>query len=170
MKYKFIFEFTDNYIYYYDKFKRILYEEKIPNDIVVLNKIYDYIKLSKIINNVLNKQKLLNNMKKNIIGILLFEKISPAEQYLYKLLFNNITNIDVKFIYVSNYFDKKHIFISGNLVYYEQELLNYNLNAGEYILIGNGFDINKIKSDLLIRMKINILLYENSNTIIYEKV
>ena len=170
MKYKFIFEFTDNYIYYYDKFKRILYEEKIPKYIVVLNKIYDYIKLSKIINNVLNKQKLLNNMKKNIIGILLFEKISPAEQYLYKLLFNNITNIDVKFIYVSNYFDKKHIFISGNLVYYEQELLNYNLNAGEYILIGNGFDINKIKSDLLIRMKINILLYENSNTIIYEKV
>lgn len=119
------------------------------------------------------KYKLTNTFFKTRFYILLFEKITPAEEYLFKRLFNFISNVSLSLIYATNLFNREnHIFISGNILYYNNNVLKKLLEKKEYILIGNS-DLKiyeKYKEYLIKKYKIQILTYENSNMIIYESI
>ena len=125
----FTFELTDNYILIYNHKTKEIIKEEIPYNIISNNKIYDYLKLNKIIIDIINKYKLLNSLFKTKINILIFENKTPTEIYLLKNLFKNLSNININLIHVSSLFDNKHLFISGNKLYYQDkkvERLNNN--------------------------------------------
>lgn len=119
------------------------------------------------------KYKLTNTFFKTSFYILLFEKITPAEEYLFNRLFNFISNVSLSLIYATNLFNREnHIFISGNILYYNNNVLKKLSEKKEYILIGNS-DLKiyeKYKEYLIKKYKIQILTYENSNMIIYESI
>ncbi len=165
----FIFEFTDKEIKLYNQKKNILIKEIIPEKVILNNKIYDYLKLVNILGKIVNKYKIINTLFKVNVKVLLFEKVSPSEIYLYKNAFKSISNIGVEIINVYRYFDINYLFISGNIIYYDNKPLK-NLKKGEYVLVGNSNDYDEIRNYLVKKYKINLLEYENSDTIIYEKV
>ncbi len=165
----FIFEFTDKEIIIYNKKKKSLIKELIPENIIVNNRVYDYLKLVNIINKIVNKYKVNNTLFRVNINILVFERLSPSNIYLLKNAFKSISNFKVEIINVSRYFDNNYIFISGDIIYYDNKVLK-NIKNGSYILIGNSDHFQEYKKSLEKRYKIDILEYENSNTIIYEKI
>lgn len=114
---------------------------------------------------------MLNSFFAKKIAILLFEFISPAQEYLYKRLFLSKYNFKIKLIYVNELFNQKNIiYISGMRLYYKNDK-NNKLKPGEdYLLIGNSPFYNKIKNELINTKKVNLYEFENSSTIIYEKV
>ena len=69
----FTFELTDNYILIYNHKTKEIIKEEIPYNIISNNKIYDYLKLNKIIIDIINKYKLLNSLFKTKINILIFD-------------------------------------------------------------------------------------------------
>ena len=91
----FTFELTDNYILIYNHKTKEIIKEEIPYNIISNNKIYDYLKLNKIIIDIINKYKLLNSLFKTKINILIFENKTPTEIYLLKNLFKNLSNINI---------------------------------------------------------------------------
>ena len=95
--------------------------------------------------------------------------MSPSEIYLFKNAFKSITNAVVEIINVYRYFDSNYIFISGETLYYGNKKLD-NLKKGEYVLVGNSDNYESVRDYLIKKYKVKILEYENSNTIIYEKV
>ncbi len=96
----FTFELTDNYILIYNHKTKEIIKEEIPYNIISNNKIYDYLKLNKIIIDIINKYKLLNSLFKTKINILIFENKTPTEIYLLKNLFKNLSNINMNKINV----------------------------------------------------------------------
>lgn len=165
----YIFEFTDKEIKIYNQKKKVLIKEMIPEKIIVDNKIYDYLKLVQVLNKIVSKYKIINTLFRINVKLLLFERMTPSEIYLYKSAFKSVSNIVVEVINVYRYFDSNYLFISGNIIYYDNKPLKY-LKKGEYVLVGNSNDYDSIRLKLVKRFKINILEYENSDTIIYEKV
>lgn len=165
----FVFEFTDNYINIYNKNKMILNTIPIKSNIIVDNKIYDYLKLINIIKDIVNKYKVINNIFKTKIIILNFEEYSPSENYLRRKLFKSIMNVDAKIVNIYELFDDKHIFISGNIIYYKGKS-KITLKKDNYIIVGNSINYNLIKEEIIKKYKINLLEYENSNTILYENI
>ncbi len=163
------FEFTDKEIKIYKTKKKILIKEMIPEKIIVNNKIYDYLKLVSILNKILVKYKIVNTLFRIHVKVLVFEKMSPSEIYLFKSAFKSITNAVVEIINVYRYFDSNYIFISGDTLYYGNKKLD-NLKKGEYVLVGNSDNYESVRDYLIKKYKVKILEYENSNTIIYEKV
>ena len=163
------FEFTDKEIKIYKTKKNILIKEMIPEKIIVNNKIYDYLKLVSILNKILVKYKIVNTLFRIHVKVLVFEKMSPSEIYLFKNAFKSITNAVVEIINVYRYFDSNYIFISGETLYYGNKKLD-NLKKGEYVLVGNSDNYENVRDYLIKKYKVKILEYENSNTIIYEKV
>ncbi len=163
------FEFTDKEIKIYKTKKKILIKEMIPEKIIVNNKIYDYLKLVSILNKILVKYKIVNTLFRIHVKVLVFEKMSPSEIYLFKNAFKSITNAVVEIINVYRYFDSNYIFISGETLYYGNKKLD-NLKKGEYVLVGNSDNYENVRDYLIKKYKVKILEYENSNTIIYEKV
>ena len=65
----FTFELTDNYILIYNNKTKEIIKEEIPYNIISNNKIYDYLKLNKIIIDIINKYKLLNSLFKTKINM-----------------------------------------------------------------------------------------------------
>ena len=165
----YIFEFTDEYIKLYNKKNNLLIKEPIPLNIIVNNKIYDYLKLINILNKIVNKYKVINSLFRIKIKILIFEKLTPSEYYLFKNTFKFTTNIIVELINVNKYFKNNYLIISGNLVYSNNKVLK-KLYSKEYILIGNSDNFDLIKKNIENKYKVNLLEYENSDTIIYEKI
>jgi len=165
----YIFEFTDEEIKIFNKKKNILIKEKIPSNIIVNNKLYDYLKLYNILLNIINKYKLNNHLFKINIKVLIFEEISPSEIYLYKLLFKELSNYKVSIIYIKDYFPSNTIFISGKELYYHNKKLD-KLKKDKYILVGNSDNFKDLKPSLENKYNITLLEYEKCNTIIYEKV
>ncbi len=165
----YVFEFTDKKIIIYDKKKSRLYEEIIPDNIFINNRLYDYKKFVLLLKNIVNKNKVINSIFRIKVKILLFEEISPSEIYLLEKSFLDIGNFNVSFVNVSRYFEDNYIFISGNNFYFHGKLLN-RLVRGKYILVGYSSDYANIKNKLVRKYKIELFEYENSNTIIYEKV
>lgn len=167
----FVLEFTDEKITLFNKKRKKIIEEEIPNNLIVKNKIYDFVKLEDTIYKIINKNNIIKNFFKTEIKILVYEKITPAEEYLYKKLFDSISNVNVKLVFVNNLLDgDNHIFVCGKEIYYQQNILKELVNRdNEYILVGNSDKLELIKDKLIKRFKINILLYENSNTILFEK-
>ena len=53
----YIFEFTDEEIKIFNKKKNILIKEKISSNIIVNNKLYDYLKLYNILLNIINSNQ-----------------------------------------------------------------------------------------------------------------
>ncbi len=104
---------------------------------------------------------------------MLFEIVTPADEYLFSKLFSFISNVSLSLIYVSNLFKgDNHIFISGNILYYNNKALRNLIEKKEYILAGNS-DIKTYEKyrDYLVNVKkIKVLTYENSNMIIYESI
>ena len=82
----FIFELTDDYINIYNKKTKELISVSINSNIIVKNRIYDYLKLIHILNDIVNKYKVINSIFKTKIVILNFEDSSPSENYLRKNL------------------------------------------------------------------------------------
>lgn len=165
---KIIIELNDEYINIYNKKNKKIYIEKIPPKIIINNKIYDYLQLTKILEIIFNKHNFFNSFFKTKITIILFEKPSPSEIYLINNLFKNISNVILKIKFVNDFFESNHLIISGNIIYNNNKpikRLNKNQN---YILIGYYNDYECLISKLEKKYKINILFYENSNTIIYE--
>lgn len=165
----YIFEFTDKEIKIYNQKKKILIKEMIPEKIIVDNKIYDYLKLVNILNKTLNKYKIINTLFRVHVKLLLFEKMTPSEIYLCKSAFKNISNIAVDVVNVYRYFDNNYLFVSGDIIYFENKPLK-TLKKREYVLVGNSNDYDDIREKLIKKYKINLLEYENSDMIIYEKV
>ena len=165
----FIFELTDDYINIYNKKTKELISVSINSNIIVKNRIYDYLKLVHILNDIVNKYKVINSIFKTKIAILNFEDSSPSENYLRKNLFKKIINVNAKIINTFEILDDNHIFISGNYSYYKGKI-NYNLNKKKYIVVGNSPIKDNIKNDLKKNNKIKLLEYENSNTILYENI
>lgn len=164
----YIIELTDKYIIIYDKKNKKIYKEAIPYNVIVNNKIYDFIKLNKILYNIFIKHNYLSHIFKIKVNILSFEKITPSEKYLIKNLLNNLSNINIDIVYPSELFDDNHILISGNKLYLNNKEL-INPKNKEYIIAGyNTTDeiINKIE----LEYNIKLLKYENSTKTIYEKV
>ena len=129
----FIFELTDDYINIYNKKTKELISVSINSNIIVKNRIYDYLKLVQILNDIVNKYKVINSIFKTKIVILNFEDSSPSENYLRKNLFKKIINVNAKIINTFETLDDNHIFISGNYSYYKGKT-NYNLNKKKYIV------------------------------------
>ena len=165
----YIFEITDKCINIYNQKKKELNKEIIPQNIIVNNKIYDFIKFVKELEKIVYKYKVINNLFKVKVTVIIFEKLNPSEEYLIKLAFNKVANINAQIIYVNQYFENNYIFISGDLLYIHNHILNH-LNKGTYILIGNSLNYFDYIKKLTNKYKVKILEYENSNTIIYEKV
>ena len=158
----FIFELTDDYINIHNKKTKELISVSINSNIIVKNRIYDYLKLVHILNDIVNKYKVINSIFKTKIVILNFEDSSPSENYLR-------INVNAKIINTFEILDDNHIFISGNYSYYKGKI-NYNLNKKKYIVVGNSPIKDNIKNDLKKNNKIKLLEYENSNTILYENI
>ncbi len=165
----YIFELTDQEIIIYDKKRKKLIKEIISERIIVDNKIYDYLKFVKVLNNIILKNRIIKSIFRIKIKILIFEECSPSEIYLIKKAFNSISNFDTQIVYINRYFEDNTIFISGKNLYYKNKVLK-NIKKGEYVLIGNTNDYDYLKKTLTNKFKIELLEYENSNTIIYEKV
>ncbi len=165
----YVFELTDKEIKIYNQKKKILIKEIIPERIIVDNKIYDYLKFVNVLNKILNKYNIINTLFKVNVKLLLFEKLTPSEVYLCKSAFKSISNVSVDVINIYRYFDDNYLFISGNILYFENKPLKV-LKKGEYILVGNSSDYNEIREQLINKYKIKLLEYENSDMIIYEKV
>ena len=165
----YIFEFTDKEIKIYNQKKKTLIKEMIPEKIIVQNKIYDYLKLISVLSKIVNKHKIINTLFRVHVKLLLFEKMSPSEVYLCKSAFKSISNIAVDVVNVYRYFDNNYLFVSGDVIYFENKPLE-KLKKGEYILVGNGNNYDELRQRLIKKYKISILEYENSDTIIYEKV
>ena len=62
----FIFELTDDYINIYNKKTKELISVSINSNIIVKNRIYDYLKLVQILNDIVNKYKVINSIFKII--------------------------------------------------------------------------------------------------------
>lgn len=165
----YVFELTDKEIKIYNQKKKILIKEIIPERIIVDNKIYDYLKFVNVLNKILNKYNIINTLFKVHVKLLLFEKLTPSEVYLCKNAFKSISNVSVDVINIYRYFDDNYLFVSGNILYFENKPLKV-LKKGEYILVGNSSDYNEIREQLINKYKIKLLEYENSDMIIYEKV
>ena len=165
----FTFELTDNYILIYNHKTKEIIKEEIPYNIISNNKIYDYLKLNKIIIDIINKYKLLNSLFKTNINILIFENKTPTEIYLLKNLFKNLSNININLIHVSSLFDNKHLFISGNKLYYQDKKVE-RLNNNEYILVGYNENYPKLKEKIYQKYNIKLLQYEDSYRKIFDKV
>ena len=165
----YIFEFTDKEIRIYNKKKNQLYIETIPPNLIVNNKIYDYLQLVNLFTKILNKYKILNSIFRIKIKILIFENMSPSDIYLFKNLFKVISNVSIEIISVYSYFNDKTIFISGDKIYYKNKLLK-NIEEGIFTLVGISEDFELVKERLEKKHKIKIFEYENNDTIIYEKV
>lgn len=165
-----IFELTDNYILIYNKKKKILKIENIPANIIKDNKIYDFQKLLIIMNKIFVKNKLNDSFFKTKIYVLIYEKLSPSEIFLIKSLFKNMNISYIKIVHASSILQNNIIFISGNNLYYKDQKLIFLKPKDNYILVGYNNNLNKIKEELIKKYKINILEYENSNTILFEKI
>ena len=165
----YLFEFTDRKINIYNLKKKILIEEAISPNIIKDNKVYDYLKLVSSLNKIVNKHNLINSLFRIKFKILIFERLSPSEIYLFKNLFNFTSNIIVEIVNVGKIFNENYIILSGDLIYYENRILK-KIKKGEYILIGNSDNFNIIKNKLEKKYKIDCLEYENSRTYIYENV
>ena len=164
----YVFEFTDNEIKIFNKKTKKLVIEKIPKDIIKNNKIYDFLKLTDKLNKIVYNYKIINTFFRIKIIILVFESITPTEEYLFKSLFVSFSNADVQLININNIFDNRHLFISGDNLYYNNKKIE-RISKGEYILIGNYDKYSSLKKKIE-KNNITLLEYENSNTIIYEKV
>lgn len=160
----FLFEFTDNYIIIYDKKQSKIIKEDIDQEIIVNNKIYDFKKLQILINRIVEKNKIINNIFKTNITFLLFEKMNPSEIYLYNHLFLNSTNINLQILYVNSLFKENIVLISGKKLYYNNHIISKNKINNKWIIVG--YSLNNYH-DLFLN---NLVTYENSDTIIYEKV
>ena len=57
-------ELTDNYILIFNHKTNILSKEEIPCNIIINNKIYDFLKLNNIMYDIINKYKILNSLFK----------------------------------------------------------------------------------------------------------
>lgn len=166
---KYILELTDNYINIYDAKKNKLFREEINPNIIVNNKIYDYLRLNRYIRLIALKYKIINNLFKSSIYILSFFEITPSEKYLIENLFKNIMDVSIKIIYPYYLFDKNHLFVSGKIVYYKNKVLDSKIK-GNYVIIGYSDNIKSIKSQLETKYPVNILEYENGKTMIYLKI
>lgn len=165
-----IFELTDKYILIYNKKNKCLNKEIMPDNIIKNNKIYDYQKLLIIINKICLKYKINESFFKTKIYVLIFEKLSPSEIFLIKSLFKNINNSNIKIVHATSLISDNVIFNSGEYLYYKDQKLNKINNKDTYILAGYCINIDKVKKSLIKKYKINILEYENSNTILFEKI
>lgn len=166
----YVFEFTDKSIKIFNKKNNMLIIEPIPPNIIINNLVYDYVKLNSLLSRIFYKYKLISSFFKIKIKVIIFEMMSPSNIFLFKNAFNNITNLNVEIVNITRYFEDNTIFISGNKFYYNEKPLKKLENKQEYYLVGNSNQINEIKQKLEKNYKINILIYENNNTIIYEKV
>ena len=92
----FTFELTDNYILIYNHKTKEIIKEEIPYNIISNNKIYDYLKLNKIIIDIINKYKLLNSLFKTKINILIFENKELRDLMDIKIFVD--TDADIRFI------------------------------------------------------------------------
>lgn len=166
-----VIEFTDDKIFIYNKKTKKVIEENILPMIVVNNKIYDYLKLKKILSRIVYKYRLVNGFFKTCFDVVLFEKITPSEEYLYNNLFDG--SIKVNLVMASSLLDENvHIMISGNLLYYKEEVLRKIISNKDYILVGNAdkYKYDTLEKWLQKKYDVNILKYENSQSLIYSLV
>ena len=165
----YIFDFTDNYIKIYNPKNKKLIKEPIEQGVIKNNKIYDYLKLVSILNKVLYKHRLVNSLFRVKVKILIYEKMSPSEIYLFKNLFRFTSNVITEIVNVNRYFKGNYLLVSDNIVYENNKVLK-KLKDNDYILVGNSDNFEEIKLFIEKKYKVNILEYENSDTIIYERV
>lgn len=162
-------ELTDKYILLYNSKTNKLIKEPIPYNIIKDNKIYDIQRLNKTLLKIIDKHKVLNTFYKVNINILIYEKITPSESYIVKNILKNISNINLKIIHPSSYFDTTHLLISGEKIYNNnKEIKEYPKE--EYILVGYTENYDKIINEIKTKNKTEIYKYENSKQIIFDKI
>ena len=135
----------------------------MPDNIIVNNHIYDYVRLKKIVYNITSKNNLVSSLFKVKYNILYFDKLKPCEVYLYNSLFDFISNVSIKFIDAFSLFDSDTVIVSGKVPYYRGKW--FNKKQGDFTLVGSGF-----KSIMEKYVNCKFYVYENSETILYEKI
>ncbi|MCI7554530.1 MAG: hypothetical protein MST00_03780 [Tenericutes bacterium] len=117
--------------------------------------------------NLFNKYHLGNGIFKVRINVLCFKKITPLERYLFISLFKNMNVLEVNFVNVKSLFEENMLFVSGKNLYDGNKKINIPTN-GNFILAGMTYEIFLDK--LLNNKNVNIYVYENSKTILFEKI
>lgn len=171
---------TDFNIYIYNKKTKEFIKEKISNNIIKNNKIYNTEKAIKELNKIFSKYKINTNLFKTKIIFLISKALNPAELFCFKYVFNEITNINYKIVYEEECIkEKNEIIIWGNLISlpFNQKTLEItdNKDLKKYLknkkclLIGNSDNLEEVKEKIFEITSHSILEYENSDTIIFER-
>ena len=170
---------TDKIIYIFHIKKKQLTEIEIKKNIIKENKVYDPKKLINLLNKILKENLINNKLFKTKIYLLLNKNLNPSENFCFKYVFNNILNINYKIIYEENLLkEKNELILWEDYLYFKSKLININdknaikkdLENKNYILIGNSSNWEKYKQSLEDNLKNEILEYENSHTILFERV
>lgn len=165
----YIFELTDNYILIYNCRDKSLIREDIPLNIIRDNKIYDFLRLNGIIRFIVNKYKLLNSLFRVKIRVLLFERLSPSDVYLFRNIFRGISNVDVDIVHPFKFFDSSHILISGDRLYCCDRILN-DVSSSCVVLVGYSDNYDGVLDFVASKYGVKALRYENSKYLIFDKI
>lgn len=168
---------TDDNIYFYQAKEQSLVKEPIMANIIHELKIYNVKKAIKLLETFFNKHKVNEGLLKTKIYIIVSKTFSPAELFLFEHIFKALMNIKAVIIFEEDLIkDKKEVIIWDNYLNLikQKRIINLaeinELEIKDIILIGISEHYQKYKDDLTKKMKINILEYENSDTILFERI
>lgn len=131
------------------------------------------------LNKILKENLINNKLFKTKIYLLLSKRTSPAELFCFEFVFNNLLNINYKIIYEETLLKEKNEIIMWEDYLYtdsksysinDKDLIKKNLTSKNYILIGNSSNWDEYKTNLENNLGGKLLEYENSKTILFERV
>ena len=131
------------------------------------------------LNKILKENLINNKLFKTKIYLLLSKMTIPAELFCLEFVFNNLLNINYKIIYEETLLKEKNEIIMWEDYLYtdsksysinDKDLIKKNLTSKNYILIGNSSNWDEYKTNLENNLGGKLLEYENSKTILFERV
>lgn len=147
-------------------------KENLNSNIIKNNKIYNVKKAIKEINYFFRKNKINVGLFNTKVKFLISNKNTPAEIFCFKTVFNEIININYKIIFEETLIkNKKEIILWENLLNIPN--INNSLEIKENILEDNQYIIMGCSDYWVENINIlnneNILQYENSKTILFDR-
>jgi len=167
---------TDRHVYLYNHQTKELSKEPIPSKTIKNLKIYNVPKAIKILAKLTDK--IGYSLFKTKINILVSNKLTPAEYFLYDYVARHVPNIKYRFIKEESLLENKkeiiiwdeYLTINGVLTNVKQTS-NYNKRLSkECILIGISDKYNEIQEKLSKPFKTTFLEYETGEVTLFERV
>jgi len=173
----YIIKLTDDKIYLYHQKTKNLVTENITKNIIKNNKVYHVKKTIKTLRAIIRKHKINNHiLRKNHI-FLIDKSFSPVEIFALEYCLKSLESIKYTLIKEETLVNDKNALIiwQNTLNVVEKGIIininkvhNINLKANSYVLYGISEKLEDHKKRLSETLKINILEYENSETILFE--